>query len=175
MRDMETAISIRSLEWLAPPQFVFCIYPTWYKPTDVNITRHHPLRSAVCLWYCPPLFLPMFKAKQQSLIDLRNSGASPISAAMDAKPHANITDKAYGYTLQVFEISNAFCAGHMCQCNGCMEFECHMPWADWHITCQEGGPCTIYNSVASCDFDVGRPCDVPYGLACIVTAIALNP
>lgn len=78
-----------------------------------------------------------------------------------------------GYALQIAENSNEpFCAGTTCSQYDVMTLDCQMRFADWHIACQQNGPCTLFNSLMSCMFAIGGYCTLPYGLACQVTATA---
>ncbi|AVK77483.1 hypothetical protein pmac_cds_795 [Pandoravirus macleodensis] len=78
-----------------------------------------------------------------------------------------------GYAIQIAENENQpFCAGSACNCYNCMTLGCQMSWADFHVACQENGPCTLFNSLMSCMFAIGDSCTLPYGLACGVTATA---
>ncbi|AVK77555.1 hypothetical protein pmac_cds_867 [Pandoravirus macleodensis] len=64
------------------------------------------------------------------------------------------------------------CGAATCPCNGCMTMDCRMTWSDWHMACQDNGPCTLFNSLEACLLPIGGSCTLGYGLACTVTATA---
>jgi len=75
-----------------------------------------------------------------------------------------------GYTIKISETTSDFCAGNVCSCADCFYLNCPMKWANWEVSCQQNGPCTLYNSLQSCMFNIGYACTLHYGLACSVMA-----